>query len=502
MSTVRRDPSDSRAQAGAGLRWTGHPLVDMGIATLVAFTGRDQPDDVTYDDLEQFASYAEESLLSPALRSLASVLYTINNDYLNPSLTDDRRRAKARGALLRFVSPPEPGLPACTYCRRPAAKAASTSALAYRDVVPMLTGRGVINFFPYGAHGLPLCGLCNTALQALVIGAPSCEGRALVVESDDPRQLIALIRSWLPDVRARIQLSTATGQKVDAWSAPRTRLIDRLVDLERRHRLPSTVARFIIYHLSNSCQGPAIDIHRLQAPAVSFLRRAQGAAYHQAWTRVARHAWLDADRRRAERDPDDAERPLWRNHFYDALFQLPDNARAFVARFFLAPQRRSTQEAGDGDHVPLWRLVELFVKEVLAMEQPRIDAIRTLADEIAVEVSTNDDRKLFQRAYQVRGYQELRRLLIQCSFRRISRGLAPLLSFEDFLTLFEVGDELPRTDWRLAWDLVLIRVIDQLHASNWFRKHREAVEVAAEEEQAIEAEEGDNRAFGLSQSIT
>jgi len=126
------------------------------------------------------------------------------------------------------------------------------------------------------------------------------------------------------------------------------------------------------------------------------------------------------------------------------------------------------------------------------MEQLRIDKIRALADAIAHEVVANEDRPLLRRVFQARGYTGVRRLVIQAGSKRIARGQAPLLSFDDFLTVFEVGDELPRADWRLAWDLVLIRLIDQLHAQGWFTRHREVAEelAAAEEAEEQAAEDG------------
>jgi hypothetical protein len=58
----------------AGLAWTGHPLVDMGIATLVAYADRKEPNEVTVHDLERFAEDAETALFTKILRSHASVL--------------------------------------------------------------------------------------------------------------------------------------------------------------------------------------------------------------------------------------------------------------------------------------------------------------------------------------------------------------------------------------------------------------------------------------------
>lgn len=480
------------ATTRAGLRWTGHPLVDMGIATLVAFSGRQKPEEVTIEDLESFAQYAERSVFVPSLRSHASVLYTINNDYMNPSFPESKRRDNAKAIFRRFLGPPRSDLPPCAYCGRPAVQAASTSGPGYRDVVPMLTARGIMNFFPYGQHGLPLCGLCVTALQALPFGAPSCEGRALVLSSDDPAQMVALIRLWLPDLRSRIQVSEASGDKAETWRAPRTRLIERLIELQQHHEQALRPAGFTIYHLTNSGQGPTISIYTLKPRVVRFVRRAQAGAYHQAWAAVERRAWVDAKRKDANRSPDPEERPYWRNRLYEALFQLPEETPAFVRRWFLAPQKDAVQSAASSTHVPLWRLVELFLQEVVGMEQLRIDKIRTLADAIADEVVANEDRPLLRRVFQARGYSGVRRLVIQAGSKRIARGQAPLLSFDDFLAVFEVGDELPRADWRLAWDLVLIRLIDQLHAQGWFTRHREVAEelAAAEEVEEQAAEDG------------
>jgi len=39
------------------LRFTGHPLVDVGIATIMAFVGKDDPAQITGADLDQVADY-------------------------------------------------------------------------------------------------------------------------------------------------------------------------------------------------------------------------------------------------------------------------------------------------------------------------------------------------------------------------------------------------------------------------------------------------------------
>jgi CRISPR-associated protein Cst1 len=77
--------------------------------------------------------------------------------------------------------------------------------------------------------------------------------------------------------------------------------------------------------------------------------------------------------------------------------------------------------------------------------------------------------------------------VIQASKQRLQRGSGPVISFDAFLEVFEEGDELPRVDWRLAWDLVLIRVIEKLYEAKWFENNRDALLEEEKEPQMEEA---------------
>ena len=113
------------------------------------------------------------------------------------------------------------------------------------------------------------------------------------------------------------------------------------------------------------------------------------------------------------------------------------------------------------------------------MEKTRIDAIRILADTLAEDIASTNDRRLFDRAYRAQWFGDVRKLLLSDGFQRLKREEAPLLSLESFLTIFEEGDEVARSDWRLAWDLVLIRLLEQLYPTTFFGKNKDIIETAA-----------------------
>jgi CRISPR-associated protein Cst1 len=208
---------------------------------------------------------------------------------------------------------------------------------------------------------------------------------------------------------------------------------------------------------------------------VRFVRLAQGALYRQAWGHLEGRAWRDAKRKPAERGPDESERPYWRNTFYEQLFDLPEGAGRFVRARLMAAQVASLNAKTPDRHVPMWALSALFLREVMGVEQTRVDAIRDLADAVADEIVTDNNRRLFRSTYQATQYPFVRRILLQASARRMLRGAAPLVTLETFLTIFEDAEELTRRDWRLAWDLVLIRLIDRLYERGWVREHKDAL---------------------------
>lgn len=478
------------------LSWTGHPLPDMGIAILTAFAGRDRPEEVTAADLEAFAEYAEKAFLSPGAKGHHTVLFTVNLVHNpNSKWTEQRKREKAAEVLREYRLAGNSDLPRCAYCNRQAVKAYA------REYVPMLTGQGVINFFPGGRAGLPLCGSCIVALQALAIGAPSCEGRALIVAAADPALTLALVRHWLPELRKRIALSQASGQKPTTMGKLRSRIIEALCEVQgqaqpwvEQEALKGTsgdeeipAPSLTVYHLSNSGQGPTIDIHELSGSIVRFVTRAGLARYRQAWQVLVRRAWQRVETKgkkgskqagaAVEQADDDPFRRC--NYLYEDLFGLPENAACFIRRY-LRPRDMTGQE--EAEFVPTWRLTELFLEEVMGMEAKRIEAIRALADGLSEKIAQTDDKALWKKAYFNKGgYRGLRSLVIGQGQQLLKEGRPPLLRFDDFLTIFEDGNELAKTDWGLAWDLVLIRMTEQLYDRGWFERHKDVLAETTEE---------------------
>jgi len=106
-----------------------------------------------------------------------------------------------------------------------------------------------------------------------------------------------------------------------------------------------------------------------------------------------------------------------------------------------------------------------------------------LGDALAQYIFERNDRGVFNGFWMARNYTELRTVLIRASTAEVRAGRKPLITLDQFLSIFEQSEGIPNADWRLGRDLVLIRLLEQLYQKGWLQAHAEELpEVPAEEE--------------------
>lgn len=473
-----------------GLRFTGHPLVDVGIATITAFAGKRAPSQVKETDLETIADYMAQNYVVNPLKSFLTVAFP-NSGFVQAAYerTPERRTAYAERVLRAF----RPGTPAlanerCVFTGLPAValalgeKETLPPGRAFRQHIPLVTGEDVINFHPYGDAGLPVSGIALLALQAFPLGCAKTQGRLLAVHADDPDLTLRFARKFLETNRKLIHDAQLAGESKIPEPSHRvgTLLVGTLLEIEGErletdggHGRPTSVTA---YHVSNSGQSPDLDIYHLPLEVSDFIRALLTPTYRSAWEALRARGWeiAQAKRRRAA----DTTPPRY-NTLYEDMLRLPGGVASFVRTYFLrVPRRRvrpgdptATYSIRSETHLVSWDLADLFLRKVVGMDRSRIDHIRALGDALASYVRSENDRRLFHILLTSNRYGDVRVALIKASQAQIRRGKPPLVGFDQFVAVFEAGEELPYDDWRLARDLVLIRMIEQLHAGGWIKAH-------------------------------
>lgn len=472
------------------LRFTGHPLVDVGIATITAFAGRRDPSQVTEADLEAVADYMARNYVVDPLKSFLTVAFP-NSGYVQAAYerAPERRTAYAE-RVLRAFRPDTPTLAdqRCVFTGLPAValalgeKETLPPGRAFRQHIPLVTGEDIINFHPYGDAGLPVSGIALLALQAFPLGCAKVQGRLLAVHADDPDLTFRFARRFLEQNRRLIHDAQLVGEAKIPEPTHRvgTLLVGTFLEIEEKRleagdehgRLTSVTA----YHISNSGQSPDLDIYFLPLEVSNFIQLLPTPPYRVAWAALRERGWeiTRSGRRRTE----DAVLPRY-NTLYEDLLQLPDRADSFIRTYFLrVPRRRvrpgdptATYSVRSEAHLVSWDLTDLFLRKVVGMDRSRIDHIRALGDALASYVQSENDRRLFHVLLTSNRYGDVRVALIKASQAQMRRGRPPLVGFDQFVAVFEAGEDIPYDDWRLARDLVLIRMIEQLHAAGWIKAH-------------------------------
>ena len=364
----------------------------------------------------------------------------------------------------------------------------------FRQHIPLITGEDVINFHPDGMAGLPISGEALLALQALPLGCAKVGGRLLAVHASDADVTRLFAKQFLQENRrAILNARVAERPKFRNQRRVATLLIKYLLEVEEERQDREQLAHPVsitAYHFTNSGQGADLQTYHLPLEVFDFVSTAMTADYRADWNRIRERGWQISTRK----SKDQAEFVPTYNVLYEDLLRLPADAARFVRLYLLrrpiASKRRGDPRAtysiqGEASLVS-WRLTDLFLRKVVCMETSRIAEIKALGDGLAQHIHADNDKRLFNSLLTAQYYSQLRAALLRANATRLRRGQTPLLRLEPYIAVFEDGEDLQRTDWRLARDLVLIRVIEQLYDLGWLQSN---IEELSEYEETADATE-------------
>ncbi len=281
------------------LHWTGHPLVDVGIATLCAMAQVSSPDDLTLEHLDQAAEKMARYYDSKG--SMGAYLTCIfpNAGYVNATMTEKKRDEYKQRILYAHRSKPDVNITGkvCAFSGEPA------THLIDRAQLPLSTGAGILNFYPAASGGCYIAGPYLTALQALPLGGRRADGRLLIGHADAPEITLALARRYLEDNQRYLHLTSVDegdaiarskpwANKYPDASAPRTLLLSDLPDILRTRKIAAGPTSVTGYWLTNSGQGPALDIFTIPSNFVRFLELVVNENLTDQWNRMLSRGWV------------------------------------------------------------------------------------------------------------------------------------------------------------------------------------------------------------------
>lgn len=504
----------------APLRFTGHALVDVGLAGLCALAGRARPAELTMEDLDSAGELMAEHYYGGALNAYLSCVF-MNSSFVQPNEGSDKKEAFLQSYVRAHRAAPHPSVAGlrCAFSGEPA-----TSPLV-RTHLPMFSGEGVMNFRPNAATAVPAAGAYVVALMFLPLASRRAEGRLLAVHADDPALTLQFARRYLADNRRLLALALPAerapthphyDREQPMWDAqhkrykfadvkgPRSLVMDDLSSLTHEWAETAEEMRPVAltaYLLSSSGQGPSLEIFQVPSGVVMFVAKAGGMKTRAAWKAIASRYWPvsgqegDAAEGGAKKRKKSPAKPIpgragWtRNPAFEelcAIFEPGFTDRAAAARWLRAHvlgrlERREGEVSYRQGDARSWALAELFLMEVLGMKKGRIEAIRAFADKLAGWIHAKNDRRLYN-ALMFGKMPELQHTLRRAQRDSTSGDL--LFGLDEYrdVWLHEDGDGF------LVRDLMCIRVVEQLHANGYFKENPDAAPGDGDEQKEEDGE--------------
>lgn len=469
------------------LNYTGHPLYDVGVATITAFVGKSKPEELTGTDLDKMAEYLAELYTSPVFVSHLSITFTINSGFTTPSFkkTPEKRALYSQRMLKSYSAETPTSQETCVFTGKPAValsldtKDGLPLGRAFRQHIPLLAGEGKINFHPYGDAGVPVSGEALLAIQAFPLGCAKRSGKLLAVHSDNSDIMQYFAEEFTKENQQLVQMALVGGYKKpeEGHGSNRTLLIQTLLEaksMQMEAKRDDKLFSITAYYLSNSGQGPSLEIYHLPLQVVGFLKAMRSQKYRDEWFSIVNQAWQKPLDKLKPKEK--ANFKPYRNWLYEDLFNLPEQAADFIGKYFLGlavRYIRSLFQNGkmepDGINVQpaSWPIVSSFLWRIMNMDAERIDKIRELADRLAQYVVGDESKgKRFFNNFRNTDYAPFRNNLIRVLNQQAKKGNL-LFSMDDYIEIFEIAENTAYQSWKLARDLIYIRMVEKLYEMKW-----------------------------------
>jgi CRISPR-associated protein Cst1 len=477
------------------LDYNGHPWFDVGVATLMAYSDVREPSQLQPEHLANMAAYIESHYGEQPLKSFLTAVFP-NSGFTNPAFEKfpEKRKLYAKKVAANYQADLPTTEEKCVFTGEPATAVAFDIegrlpvGRVFRQHIPLLTGEGVINFHPNGDSGLPISGKALLAIQAMPLGCAKSAGRLLAIHSDNPKITLYFANKFLRANLDHVFKARQQGGKMEATDiyGYRTLLMNLLeVDIEYLNAIEDERPFSITaYYFSNFGQEAKIDIYHVPSNIIAFLVMVNSDKYRHTWQKIVNAAW--------ERPPTKPKKEMEfvrkRNYLYEDLFNLlasfeqfvnPVQVARFVQTYFLRKNVRF-QKQPESDprqnysiqretELISWGIIGLFLKEVLSMEQERIEAIRKMGDKFARYVHEENDFKFLNKLLWARYYNDVSRILtLTCvqQEKRLKRTQAksdPFIRLDEYLAVFQQAEGVAHLQWSLIRDLLIIRMIENLH---------------------------------------
>ena len=452
--------------------WTGHPFVDAGLSALLLYNKKENPSELTEEDIEKTIEFLSELYSPNSWTKYLNKIFRNNNPILmlNPSMKD-RTKEKLYDtlyALYELTKRYEITDRRCSICGRRApidnielrkilkTKERNKPKEITGDIFPLLGTGDVPNFFPNGnILGENICAHCLFLSQISPVGMYPIGNKkgdgvkgVLSIHAYPYEKMLFFLEDAV-GVARRESLFPDSG----AFKIKENLIINRILSISRtlmRENAkdfwkPTKVTAYYFLN-GNRTNEQRLDIMPIPTNILIFLG---DAANDPGWKRIVNSGWVKPKKKE---NPEILQKET-ANEVYNKLL----NNESILNYFFDSNKKNTNSD---------WHLLKIYCMEVLGMDKKTIEIVKKIGDHVVETLDKLEDKKVkeFVRDLENANRYGLEVFFINIEKQRIKNGFEKtMLSFDELSSLLIVNGDDIETSWSTVKNLLLFRIYEMMH---------------------------------------
>ncbi|MCX7696045.1 MAG: type I-B CRISPR-associated protein Cas8b1/Cst1 [Caloramator sp.] len=434
--------------------YTGNPFVDAGISAMLAYLDKKQPQEIEADDLIQIKKLLIELYLKDKWNKNLFSIFP-NNKVTNPSIKNKKLEyGNFLDNLIKEIKDTDEG----NYCVSCGKKKVTTKYS--KSYIPLIGSGSYRNFFSNLTEGERYCAGCVFAIQSSPLIYYACGKYFALIHSSD----YSIQKSWakicIKDVKKQITTDNYTGCYNDNYSNAVNALFNianKLIN-EYSNEIEEG-SEIMLYLFSNYNQSPELSIYRLPDKVFKFLKKVHYLPNRSEWSRLIKKGYVIT--KKIKEDDEEKIKNL-KNYVYERLL----NNESIIRYFFIKGKR---EVIGD------FRMFSLYLKEVLGLNEKRIEVIKSLADNISEYIKKTEKLNRLYDLERADTRAKFSNVLLKITKDKLKMNEEkPLITMDDYVNYI-----VSEGNFRESQDIMLFRIYENLF--DWF-KEKNLIDLEDEED--------------------
>ncbi len=433
--------------------FVGDPFVDSGLMAIKLLADKEMSE-CREETLRSISDELVELYLTPAWsKELLSIFPNSSYIQFSKNYNREKKSKEFLHELIEAINKPNDFDGYCVFCGSHSYKRKDEKPFV-KTHIPLVGSSDFTNFFPSFNNGIDVCARCALAVQFAPILFYKTGGKPSCISCNNSDVLEVFGKECIDYISQRKVTSEFDSKKTsgifdEGFKSPQNALFHLAYKLSNKYKKLGIIKEreeLVIYRIDNYNQNPAgVSIYKLPNNVFRFVISVMKSPdYKKSWYELLSKHY------RGKQD-EKSNLPMWKTN-YNTIHDYLLKNQSILWVFRDNDNKKPT--------VP-WEIVERYMELVRNMNKQRVEAIKNLADKVAVCIEDTNNKKRVNDIISAKDFSTFRNQL-RLVFRDWQKagGKEPMVTYDEYVSTIIPDDY---SNWRDVQDLIIIRLYEKLH---------------------------------------